>query len=127
MMKFEMTYDAKLDAWTLTHRDVRLQSLADVREWERGVRDLMEKVTEPISLLIDLTNFFVAPEMGPEFGSLIKGFVMPRTRALLRYGQVDEMTRMAIQLQATVNRFPLNLYPDRESAVQALAQLRTSA
>lgn len=126
-MKIDFTYDPTVSAWILTHEDVRLQSLSDVREWEQLARQTMGQMTEPGYVLVDLTGFSLAPEMGPEFGALTKNFTMPRTKGIIRYGRVDEMTRRVIQLQATVNRFPAHLEPDRAAALVLLERLRKGA
>jgi hypothetical protein len=119
----KLTYDPSLDAWTLTHRDVRIQTLADAHRWRQLLGEELQKLNgQPVFALIDVTDFEVAAVMMEEYGRTVKA-IAHNFRGVFRYGAGDK-TRTTVLLQSIVNSFPANLFSDRAEAIEALNRAR---
>jgi hypothetical protein len=124
-MEVRLTYDPALDAWTLTHRDVRIQSPADANRWRQLLGQELHKLNgQPAYVLIDVTEFEVAAVMMEDYGRTVKA-IAHNFRGVFRYGAGDK-TRTTVLLQSLVNSFPANLFNDRAEAIEALNRARAT-
>jgi hypothetical protein len=125
-MEVKLTYDPALDAWTLTHKDVHIQSPADAARWRQLLGEELQKLNgQPVFALIDVTDFDVAAVMMEDYGRTVKA-IAHNFRGVFRYGAADK-TRTTVLLQSIVNSFPANLFGDRAAAIEALNRARASA
>jgi hypothetical protein len=122
-MELKLTYDAGIDAWTMAHRSVHLATDSDVAQWQRLVLTELDKLKgKQVYLLVDVSDFEVSASQMQEYGQFIKK-MGHNFHAVFRYG-AGEKTQRAVLLQSMVNRYAPNLFPDRDSAVRALGELR---
>jgi hypothetical protein len=123
-MELKLSYDAAIDAWTLAHRDVHLNTVEDVAEWRRRLTtELLDKLgSQPVYLLVDVQGFEVAATRMEDYGRTVKS-IAHHFLAVIRYGATSK-TQTAVLLQSVLNHYQPNLYPDRTAAIQALKQLR---
>jgi hypothetical protein len=125
-MKVELSYDAEADAWLISHQDVLLNTPADVAEWRRQVDLEFQKVAEPrVFLLICMHGVQVHPSVANEYGRNAKEIIGQRALGLVRFGDPGVLTTTSVLLQAVMNRYPSNVFPDRASALLALRKIRT--
>jgi hypothetical protein len=122
-MQLKLTYDTGIDAWTLVHRDVHLNTPEDVAEWRRLLAAELDQLgSQPVYLLVDVKGFEVAAARMEDYGRTVKS-IAHHFLAVIRYGATDK-TQTAVLLQSVLNHYAPNLYPDRLSAIAALKQLR---
>lgn len=122
-MELKLTYDGAIDAWTLSHRDVHLNTVEDVAEWRRRLTAELDQLgSQPVYLLIDVKDFQVSAIRMEDYGRTVKS-IAHHFLAVIRYGATDK-TQTAVLLQSVLNHYQPNLYPDRAAAVAALKQLR---
>jgi hypothetical protein len=127
-MKLTLTHDPDVDAWFLTHDDVRIESASDIAAWREALLRELEKLGGARAyILIDLAGFQLAPAMAEQYGKVAKTVVSQYALGIIRYGGDQagrDLTTTAIRLGAVLNRFPANVFPDRESALEVLARIR---
>jgi len=123
-MKLSLSYDAAVDAWTITHENIHLKSISDIRVWEQQARVLLQQMPKGGTLLVDIHGFSLDPLMGPEWAAMLKTVVLPKVSFLLRYGPSQQPTEVAILIQGKVHDIPSGILPDRAAALAALARLR---
>ncbi len=122
-LQLKLSYDATIEAWTLTHRDVHLQSVEDVAHWRRRLlEELAQLGSQPVYLLVDVKGFEVAASRMEDYGRTVKS-IAHHFLAVIRYGATDR-TQTAVLLQSVLNHYQPNLHPDRAAAIQALHAMR---
>ncbi|MCH9682191.1 MAG: hypothetical protein K0V04_12205 [Deltaproteobacteria bacterium] len=124
-MKMELSYDEQIDAWTLRHDAVEIDSNEALERWHDLLeRELATAPVEAFHLMICVEGFSLAPELAEAYGQIAKHMVLPRTRAVVRYGTDNGLTTTSIRLGAVLNRYPANIFPDRRHASEALLRIR---
>ena len=77
--------------------------------------------------LIDLSDFELAPEMAPAYGACAKNLMNEFYTGAVRYGSPTGVcTQSALRLGAIKNKFPSNIFEDRQAALVALTSIRAS-
>jgi hypothetical protein len=126
-MQLSLTHDADVDAWFLSHEDVRIETPADIDAWRDALMKELEKLGgQRAYILIDLGGFTLAPGMAEPYGKVAKTVVSQYALGVVRFGSDDgsDLTTTAIRLGAVMNRFPANVFPNREVALQVLERIR---
>jgi hypothetical protein len=122
-MEVHLAYDTEIDAWTLSHKDVHIETSADVAEWRRLMHLELAKLHGKRGyLLISIAGFEVSAVMMEEYGRTAQA-VARHFLGVIRYG-ASAKTERAVVLQSILNRFPANLFPDRGMAIKALERIR---
>jgi hypothetical protein len=126
-MDLRLSYDGSLDAWVLTHDDVRIEREEDIEVWHSILlRELQKLGGERAYILIDIAEFHLAPALAERYGKVAKRVISEHALGIVRFGHSDhDMTTTAIRLGAVLNRFPANVFPNREAALEVLARIRT--
>jgi hypothetical protein len=123
-MKMTIQYDAASDVYVLTCVDVRIENVATLQEWATQVRGLLEPIGKRIYLAIDIANFSLSAQMAPAYGPIAKEVLQRYTLGCVRFGSTENVTRAAIRLQASLNQYPSNIMPDKETALAVIQQIR---
>lgn len=126
-MKLDLSYDPHIDAWTLTHWDVLLETREDIEEWRRQLEHELSKLGgERVYLLIDLAGFELSSRIAAEYGRTAKEVTARHALGVIRYGaaSADSKTTLAVRLQSVINRFPANIFADRLEALEALEKIK---
>src|SRR5262245_60438947 len=123
-MKMTLQYEAEHDVYVLKCIDVRVVDVASLQEWATQIRDLLSPLTRKVYLLIDIDNFHLSAVMAPAYGRVAKEVVERFTRGTGRFGETWNTTRAAIRLQASLNQYPSNIMPDKETALAVIKQTR---
>ncbi len=124
-MKMELSYEEAIDAWTLRPDGVHIDSTEALERWQQMMeREFAAAPPEPFYLLIRVEGFTLAPGQAEAYGHVAKATVVPRTRSVIRYGTDVGLTNTAIRLGAVLNRYPANIFPDRQHAIEALHRIR---
>ena len=126
-MQLKIAFDKELSAWTLTHHECNIDTLADIDTWKTQLQHEFTKVTiRPSYLLIDLQGFNLSASMAEHYGNVVKTLTYAGLwLGVVRYdaGRKD-LTATVMRLQAIKNKFPSNIFPNREAALEALAHIR---
>jgi hypothetical protein len=123
-MKMTIQYDAAHDLYVLTCVEVRIENVATLQEWATQVRGLLEPIGKRIYLIIDIANFYLSAQMAPAYGPIAKEVLTRYTQGCVRFGSTENTTRAAIRLQASLNQYPSNIMPDKETALAVIQQIR---
>lgn len=125
-MELKVEHDPEHDVWTIVHRNCDIQTSLDIQRWRSKLDDELRQLGgNKVFLLIDLEGFSISPSIMDEYGRNAKEVVGAHAIGAIRYGRGDARTRTEISLQAMANNFPANIFPSRESALQAVAHLRS--
>jgi len=123
-MKMTLQYDAAHDLYVLTCVEVRIDNVASLQEWATQLRELLDPIGRRIYLLIDIANFHLSAQMAPAYGPIAKEVLQRYAQGCVRYGSTENTTRAAIRLQASLNQYPSNIMPDKETALAVIQQIR---
>jgi hypothetical protein len=104
-MELKLTYESELDAWTLTHKEVRVTSPANVNTWRRLLARQFEKLGGRRSwILIDMADFELAPSVAELYGATAKAPGAEHALGIVRYGRPATVTTTGSS--ARHERFP---------------------
>ena len=129
-MRIEYRYDPELDCYTLVTSDVFILGAEDIATWsremERASEELLEsRGGEKFFCLIDLAGFQLAPAMADAYGERASAFVRRYFTGVIRYGRtVGTPTVSALRRGAESQAFSSLVFPNRASAIEALAIVR---
>lgn len=119
-----LQYDVAPDLYVITCVDVRIENVASLQEWATQLRELLDPIGRRIYLLIDITNFYLSANMAPAYGPIAKEVLQRYCLGCVRFGSTEITTRAAIRLQASLNQYPSNIMPDKETALAVIQQIR---
>jgi hypothetical protein len=125
-MELSLTYDASVDAWTLRTQGA-LNTPEDVERWRERLTGELAAIGRKIYLLVDMSEFQVSAAMSDSYGRGAKEVAERYAKGIVRYGRPKGTTATTVRLEAVINRFPPNVYPDREAALAALKEVRSLA
>ena len=124
-VKIAIEHNASINAWEVSHEDVRLISDESIEEWRRQVQLELKKLDGRHSyLLIDLKSFELSPAFAHKYGAVVKGVNANHDLSVLRYGGTDGWTAMTVELQGAIDNFEAVVFADRTAALAALKMLR---
>jgi hypothetical protein len=123
-MKMTLQYEVDQDLYVLKCIDVRIDNVASLQEWATQLRQLLEPVGKKVYLIIDIEHFHLSAQMAPAYGPIAKEVLSRFALGCVRYGSTENTTRAAIRLQASLNQFPSNIMPDKETALAVIQQIR---
>ncbi len=128
-MKVTVERNASLDACTITHEQVRLQTPEDVAEWRTQLMARMETVVgrNQVYLLIDYTGFWVNPQLAAEYGKVAEELRRRFAKEVFRYGVADPLSFASARLQSIKHSHRANVFRTRIEAIAALNKLRSSS
>lgn len=127
-MRVWVEYDKTADVWTLFHEQCEVDSAEAVRTWRTQLVAALEARAEGrIPLLIDLNGLSIDPSIADEYGQTAKAVASEYASVVARYGRPAGLTLSTIRLQSVIKGHAANLHKDRQSALAAVAKLRSSA
>ena len=121
-MKLKMERDLSLDACTITHESIRLETSEDVAEWRATLMAEADKVigSERVYLLIDYRGFSVSPAVAEEYGRVAEELRRRFAKQVFRYNAVDPLSSAAARLQSMKRAHSSNVFATRQEAIEAL-------
>ncbi len=127
-MKVTVEKNPSLDACTITHEDVRLQTPEDVAEWRTQLMARMEAVVgrNQVYLLVDFTGFWVNPQLAMEYGKVAEELRRRFAKEVFRYGMADALSFASARLQSIKRSHHANVFSTRVEAIAALNKLRST-
>ncbi len=124
-MKVTVVYDEAHDVFTIECKDVHLRTPQDVSKWSKQLEEELEALGgKKCDLFVDMDGFSIAPGVMELYGLQAKRVGTLYATSLIRYNAMNTQTRAEVLLQAVVHRFPANIFPNREAALEALAKIR---
>ena len=127
-VKLHLDYDQEHDVWTLRHEAVFIRDADDISQWRALLTEEFAKLEgKRVYLLIDTDGFSLNPAVAEQYGGVAKMVVSTYAIGVVRYGADSDLTQTAIRIGAIKNRFPANIFPSREVALEVLAKVRQLA
>jgi hypothetical protein len=125
-MKVNVEANPSLDACTITHEAVRLETVEDVSEWRTQLMAEMEAVVgfARVYLLVDYAGFWVHPGVAEAYGKVAEELRQRFAKEVFRYGVTDPLSAASARLQSMKRAHRSNVFPTRAQAVAALNKLR---
>jgi hypothetical protein len=125
-MKVEVECDPSLDACTIRHEQVHLESSDDVAEWRRLVMGRLQAAlgSRRAYLLVDYRGFNVNPIMADAYGEVAEEVRSRFAKDVFRYGVRDPLSSASARLQSLKRAHRSNVFATREEAIQALNKAR---
>jgi len=117
--KIHFEHDAVHDVVTAYFQDCVLNNALDVARWRTEVEASLSRYPAKVDLLINLDGLVVKYTAGRVFGRERSEVLGRYTKRSFRFGG-DEMTRMFVSTSGVINGAAVNIYKDREEALQAL-------
>jgi hypothetical protein len=117
--KIHFEHDAAHDVVTAYFQDCILNNALDVARWRTEVEAALSRYPSKVDLLINLDGLVVKYTAGRVFGRERSEVLGRYTKRSFRFGG-DEMTRMFVSTSGVINGAAVNIYKDREEALQAL-------
>ncbi len=126
-MKVLVEKNPSLDACTITHESVNLESIEDIAEWRK---QLMAGIEAQVGngrtyLLVDYTGFTVSSSMTNEYGQVAEELRQRFAKEVFRYGQTDPHSLLSARLQCLKRAHRSNLFASRQEAIAALDKIRS--
>jgi hypothetical protein len=120
-MAWKMTfdYDDVYDVVTASFQDCILNNSLDVARWRTEVEGFLSRYPSKVDLLINLDGLVVKYTAGRVFGRERSQVLARYTKRSFRFGG-DEMTKMFVSTSGVINGAAVNVYRNREEALQAL-------
>lgn len=120
-MAWKMTfdYDDVHDVVTASFQDCVLNNSLDVARWRTEVEGFLSRYPSKVDLLINLDGLVVKYTAGRVFGRERSQVLSRFTKRSFRFGG-DEMTKMFVSTSGVINGAAVNVYRNREEALQAL-------
>jgi hypothetical protein len=127
-MKVSVSRDESLDACTITHENVHLETLEDVQQWRRLVMGRVQAIAgvQRVYLLVDYHGFTLNPALADEYGKVAEELRSRFARDVFRYGATDPLSAASARLQSMKRSHSSNLFATREQAIRALRIVRGS-
>lgn len=126
-MQITFVHDAEGDFWTLRYGDTKLRNAGDVVAWRTAVWKELEKIGQRrVDILIDMTDFAMEPAIAPLYAPITKKMSDDHARAVVRYGKLDAQTVRALQIAQSKIGYVIKVEPDREAAIKALENIRST-
>lgn len=127
-MKITIEHNASINAWEVSHEEVRLVSDESIEEWRRQIQEQLKKLVGRHSyLMIDLKSFELSPAFAHQYGEVVKQVMAKHDLTPLRYGGTDGWTAMTVELQGVIDNFSSVIFADRTAALAALKMLRAQS
>ncbi len=125
-MKVKVERNHALDACTITHEAVRLETVEDVGEWRTQLMDGMESEVgfDRVYLLVDYAGFWVNPAVAEEYGKVAEELRQRYAKEVFRYGVTDPLSAASARLQSMKRAHRSNVFGTRLEAITALNKLR---
>jgi hypothetical protein len=127
-MKVHVEKNPALDACTISHVDVRLQTVEDIAEWRSQLMAKMDAAVghTRVYVLIDYRGFWINPLLADEYGKVAEEFRRRFAKDVFRYGIEDPLSSTSARLQSLKHDHTSNVFTTRLEAVEALNKRRTS-
>lgn len=126
-MRVWLEHDTQDDVWTIRHDGCVIASKEDIDRWQTELDEaLVAKGAHPVDLFVDVHGFELSPAVAELYGKVARTVIATHARCLIRYGDPGGLTTASVRLQAVINRFPANLFADREAATEALRRIRAT-
>ena len=128
-MKVKVEKDPTLDACTITHVAVRLETPEDLAEWRAQLMAGMEAAAGSgrVYLLVDYRGFWINPLLADEYGKVAEELRRRFAIDVFRYGAEDPLSSASARLQAMRRSHASNLFATRREAIAALVKARATA
>jgi hypothetical protein len=125
-MKVIVERNPSLDACTITHESVHLESPEDVAEWREQLMVGMEAQigNGRAYLLIDYADFTVSSLIANEYGEVAEELRMRFAKDVFRYGESNPQSFLSARLQSLKRAHPSNMFHTRQEAIEALNKVR---
>jgi hypothetical protein len=124
MESIRLEYDATHDVHTILHEDCTVATSSDVVAWRARLVHLLRALEgRRVYLMIDVRGFSLHPSIAEEYGAVAKEVMQRYAAGLVRYGAFGT-TAATIRVGAIKHRFPSNIFPNREEALRAIAEIR---
>ena len=117
--RMSFDYDEVHDVVTARFEDCILNNSLDVARWRTEVEGYLSRYPSKVDLLIDLGGLVVKYTAGRIFGRERAEVLGRFTKRSFRFGG-DEMTKMFVSTSGVINGAAVNVYRNREEALQAL-------
>ena len=121
-MKVRVTKNASLDACTITHDSVRLETLEDVAKWRLQLMELIQAAVGSgrAYLLVDDNGFSVNPRVAEAYGRVAEELRIRFAKEVFRYGATDPLSSASARLQSIKRTHNANMFATRQQAIDAL-------
>jgi len=128
-MKIKVEWNPSLDACTITHEAVRLETDEDVAAWRTQLMAEMEANVgfRRVYLLVDYAGFWVDPGVADAYGKVAEELRRRYAKDVFRYGVTDPLSAASARLQSMKRAHRSNVFRTREEAIAALNKLRDSS
>ncbi|MBN1607108.1 MAG: hypothetical protein JW940_10780 [Polyangiaceae bacterium] len=127
-MKVHVEWSLSLDACTISHEAVRLETEEDVAEWRAQLMAEMQANVglNRVYLLVDYAGFWVNPVVADAYGKVAEELRQRYAKDVFRYGVTDPLSAASARLQSMKRAHRSNVFRTREEAIAALNKLRDS-
>ena len=118
----KVTKDPALDACTITHQSVRLETAADVASWRAQLMQQIQAVvgSDRVYLLVDYSDFKVNPSVAEAYGKVAEELRIRFAKEVFRYGATDPLSSASARLQSLRRTHNANMFVTRQQAIAAL-------
>jgi hypothetical protein len=126
VMRIKVEKNPELEACTITHMGVRLETSQDVIEWRTQLMAAMEAAvgSSRLYLLVDFTGFWVKPDLANEYGRVAEELRRRFAKEVFRYGMADPLSFASARSYAMKRAHSANVFKSRVEAIDALNRLR---
>jgi hypothetical protein len=127
-MRVKVESNPSLEACTITHQDVRLETAEDVAEWRTQLMAEMQAAVglSRVYLLVDYAGFWVNPGIADAYGRVAEELRQRYAKEVFRYGVTDHLSAASARLQSMKRSRRSNVFGTRQEAIAALNKLRES-
>jgi hypothetical protein len=128
-MRVKVESNPALDACTITHESVRLDTVEDVAEWRRQLMRGMEAAVGSgrVYLLVDYAGFWVNPQLAEEYGNVAEELRRRYAKEVFRYGAREPLSAVSARLQSMKRAHRSNMFATRQDAIAALYKVRSGS
>jgi hypothetical protein len=121
-MKVKVEKNPTLDACTITHESVHLETSEDIVEWRN---QLMAGIEAQIGdsrayLLVDYTDFSINSLIADEYGQVAEELRLRYAKDVFRYGGSAPQSFLSARLQSLKRARRSNVFTTRQEAIEAL-------
>ena len=125
-MRVWVEHDSEVNAFTIRHEGVDLQSEEDIQEWRSLVLGALAKAVpkdQKVWLLVDFDGFHIGPDMADRYGEVAKE-VRAFAKDVIRYNCEGLVTTTSIRTKAISYRYSSRICKDRQEALKLLDELK---
>jgi hypothetical protein len=128
-MRVNVESNPALDACTITHQSVRLETVEDVAEWRTQLMTKMDAVVGAgrVYLLVDYSGFWLNPQLAEEYGNVAEELRRRYAKEVFRYGAKDPLSAASARLQSMKRAHRSNMFATRLEAIAALNKVRAGS